>query len=765
MSEIKKILIIDSNALVHRAYHALPPFMTKQGVLVNAVYGYITTLQNAMDQVKPDYIVATFDLPKKTFRHKKYKLYKANRKKAPDDLYAQIPLVRQFLESCGIPIYQEEGFEADDVIGTISRILNGNEEIEKYIVTGDKDTLQLVNKNTKIFTLGRGINDAVIFDKEKVIEKFKIDPSQVVDYKALRGDPSDNIPGVAGVGDKTATDLILEFKTLENLYVNLGQVSSKAVKKKLEVDKEKAFLSQYLAEIKQDIEIDFNLEDCLKKDFKNEKFRQFLVSLEFKSLLKRFFGENSFKTQKSFEIKNYKNIQNEVEWTNLTKAILKVKKVALAFKNKEGSKKIDRIGIALKKGEKFESYFLEGAWSKKIGEFLENPEILKIGYNIKNSLNYFIDKAKNKDFLNNFFDVQLASYLISAGSGNKLEKLIFEEFGEELKYKTTKKGQASLLIDNSEAEEKELLEQAIWIHKLQKEYQEKIDLISQEQIKKKTDSKFGNLKTLLNNLENPLMKILAQMEFWGMGADKKIFQVVSKITDEEIRQLEKEIFELSGQEFNISSPSQLAGVLFEKLKISTVGIKKGKTGFSTNADQLKKIEDQHPVITKVERYREIFKLKTTYADALPKLITGDNRIHTTFNQTVTATGRLSSSEPNLQNIPRKGELAKMIRTAFTVEKGKKLVAVDYSQIDLRVAAHVSGDPKMIEVFQNDRDIHQTTASWVNEIELSEVTKEQRKEAKSLNFGVLYGMGTYGFMQDSGVSRERAECYKKIFRRN
>jgi DNA polymerase-1 len=261
------------------------------------------------------------------------------------------------------------------------------------------------------------------------------------------------------------------------------------------------------------------------------------------------------------------------------------------------------------------------------------------------------------------------------------------------------------------------------------------------------------------------MKILAQMEVWGMGADRKIFNEVSRITDEEVHRLEKEIFELSGQEFNINSPSQLAVVLFDKLAISTVGIKKGKTGFSTNADQLKKIEDKHPIVIKVERYREIFKMKTTYADALPRLIKDDNRIHTTFNQTVTATGRLSSSEPNLQNIPRKGELAKMIRKAFVADKGKRLVAVDYSQIDLRVAAHVSGDPKMIEVFENDRDIHQTTAAWVNGIDLEKVTKEQRKEAKSLNFGVLYGMGIYGFMQDSGVSKERAEFFIEQYMKN
>jgi len=763
----KKILIIDSNALIHRAYHALPPFTTKKGVLVNAVYGYITTLHSAIDKVKPDYIVATFDLPKKTFRHKIYTDYKANRTKAPDDLYAQIPLVRQFLRSCDVPIYQEEGFEADDVIGTISNLLNDNKDVEKYIVTGDKDTLQLVNDNTKIFTLGRGINDAVIYDRDKVVEKFKITPEQVVDYKALRGDPSDNIPGVAGVGDKTATDLILEYDTLEKIYENLEEISSPAVKRKLEADKEKAFLSQELAEIKQDIKIDFDLEKALKKDFKNDNFRQFLVDLEFKSLLKRFFNGENKSAQKAFSLEGYQDIQNKSDWENLVKKAEKTKKIALSFKNKEGERIVDKIGIAIREKEEFKTYFISGEWIEEVGEILKDSNILKVGYDIKASLSFFIKNAKNgeEEFLNNFFDVQIASYLISAGTGNKLEKLIFEEFGAELKHKTTKKGQASLLLDTSESEQKELLEQAVWIYRLYAEHESKISLISKEQNKNKTNNKTGDLEKLQSELENPLTKILAKMEFWGIGTDKNIFEEVSRITDEEVHALEKEIFELSGQEFNINSPSQLATVLYEKLKISTTGIKKGKTGFSTNADQLKKIEKKHPVISKVERYREIFKMKTTYADALPKLIAEDDRIHTTFNQTVAATGRLSSSEPNLQNIPRKGELAGKIREAFIAPSGKKLMAVDYSQIDLRVAAHVSGDPKMIDIFQNDKDIHQTTAAWVNGIDLEKVTKEQRKEAKSLNFGVLYGMGTYGFMQDSGVSKERAEFFIDQYMKN
>jgi len=762
----KKILIIDSNALIHRAYHALPPFTTKQGVLVNAVYGYITTLQSAIDRVKPDYVVATFDLPGKTFRHEKFKDYKANRVKAPDDLYAQIPLVRQFLKSCDIPVYEKQGFEADDVIGSISNTLNKNKELEKFIVTGDKDTLQLVNDNTKIFTLGRGINDPVVFDEKKVKEKFKITPKQVVDYKALRGDPSDNIPGVAGVGDKTATDLIIEFGDLENIYKNLEKISSPAVRKKLETDKEKAFLSQDLAEIKQDLNIDFDLAGAEKKDFCTERFRQFLVSLEFRSLLKRFFSGENGQITKSFEIKAYKDIPNISNWENLAKKIKKAGKIGIIFQKEEADNSMEGVAIALPNKDDFEHYFVGKEWLKNFAEILKDEKVCKIGYNLKSGLDYFINLSSPKqgDFIGNFFDVQLAGYLLSAGSSNELGKLIFEEFGEELHHKTTKSGQASLLADSLESKNKELLEQATWICKLESEYQKKIEMISKEQAKK-TKGSGGTLKNLLENLENPLMKILAEMENWGIAVDRKIFEKVSGDANKQVEKLEKEIFKLADSEFNINSPSQLADVLYDKMKISTAGIKKGKTGFSTNAEQLKKLIKVHPIIEKIEKYREVFKLKTTYADALPKLIKENERIHTTFNQAVAATGRLSSSDPNLQNIPRKGDLAKMIRKAFVAPQGKKLLAIDYSQIDLRVAAHVSGDPKMIEVFESNRDIHQATAAWVNEVDLEKVTKEQRKEAKSLNFGVLYGMGVYGFMQDSGLSKKRAEFFIEQYMKN
>jgi DNA polymerase-1 len=469
------------------------------------------------------------------------------------------------------------------------------------------------------------------------------------------------------------------------------------------------------------------------------------------------------KTQEIFKIEGYRDIQNKSDWEEFEKKVKKIRKIGIYFEKNE-QERVDKIAVTLF-DKKFENYCLKGEVIEKFLEILSNKTVLKIGYDLKRGLREFVEKTNQnkKEFIDNFFDIQIAAYLIKSGASNKLEKLVFEEFGEELKYTTTKKGQASLLVDNSVGEEKEIIEKAIWIFKLYQEYSNKIDSISQEQ-RKKEEFK-GDLRSLLEKLENPLLKILAEMEAWGIQVDGKILEGISQTAQTEIDELEKEIFALAGEEFNINSPSQLAKILFEKLEISTENIKKGKTGFSTDAKQLKKMKDLHPIIEKIEKYREIFKLKTTYTDSLPKIIERDGRIHTTFNQAVTATGRLSSSDPNLQNIPKRGEFAKRIRSAFVAPKGKKLVAIDYSQIDLRVAAHVSGDTKMIEVFENERDIHRATAAWVNGIDLEKVTKKQRSEAKSLNFGVLYGMGVYGFMQDSGVSRERAEFFIEQYMKN
>lgn len=740
----KKIVVIDSNAIIHRAFHALPPLTTKDGTLTNVVYGYTSTLLSVLEKIKPDYIAATFDLKGPTFRHKKYKEYKATRVKAPDELYQQIPLVRDLLKAFNIPIFELKGYEADDLIGTIVKNPEIDGDLEKMIVTGDMDALQLVDKSVKVFTLRRGITDTVIYDEEKVEERYQLKPNQLIDYKALRGDPSDNIPGIKGVGEKTATDLLLKYKNLEGIYKNVDEISSPAIKKKIIEGREDAFMSYDLAQIRTDVPIKFNLADCKLVDYDQKKVVDFLRKMEFFSLIKRITKEESESSDESRKIENEKiEIKIVLEKEKIEKIIKLMKKQKELFIFLPSSEETG-FGVTCLDGKKKSiSYFFPFESLGLFQGLFQDENMLKVGFNLK-------PLFKEAKLINNFFDVQILAYLLKSGNNLDLEKLMFEEMGAELKNKVVKKGQMNLLVDDAEVKQKEIAEKSFWVGKLYKKYEEDIK----------------DFRKVLDELENPLIKILARMETAGVKVDKEILENFSNLITKKLEKLEEGIFKLTGSEFNINSPSQLAEILYEKLKISTVGIKRGKTGFSTNAEQLKKLYKKHSVIPLIEEYRELFKLKTTYADALPELVEEDGRIHSSFNQAVVATGRLSSSNPNLQNIPKKGELGKVIREAFISEKGTILVSADYSQIDLRAAAHLSDDKRMIDIFKEGKDIHQATAAWVNEISEDKVTSQQRSEAKSLNFGVLYGMGIYGFMRDSGVSRDRAsffiEQYMKKF---
>jgi DNA polymerase-1 len=754
---VKKLLLIDSNALIHRAYHALPPLAAKDGTLTNAVYGYAATLISAVESIQPDYAAAAFDLPEPTFRHKKYDQYKATREKAPDELYAQIPLVKEFLNAYNIPIFEKGGYEADDLIGTLSNKLQKKDGIEIYILTGDLDTLQLVDDHIRVMTLRKGINDSVVYDKKKVEDRFGLRPDQMIDYKALRGDPSDNIPGVKGVGEKTATDLLLKYKTLENVYDNIENIASKSVKEKLKKGRESAFMSKDLAEIQRDVPVDFDLKKCTLKEYNTETLRQYMLKMEFSSLLKRMSSGGEYSEMEVSEVIEIKELS---QFQEIASKIKKRQFFALeAHLSKQGY--LEGAGLCLPKEKGGRFFYFEKNFFKELKELLEDEQILKVGYDLKRFNESLFEEEnlrKNGDCgfsIKNFFDVKIAAYLLRSGSNNDLDKLILEEFGASLQNRTTKKGQAGLWSDSLESEMKETVERAGWSFKLYENYKRSLQEIAQEQ--RKESRLKGDLEKLIYQVEFPLIRILIEMQNRGIAVDKTKLAEVSRKAQDKISILEKEIFDIAGEEFNINSPAQLAKILYEKLNISTREVKKGKTGYSTDADQLRKIRHLSPIIPKIENYREFFKLKTTYADALPELVK-KGRIHTTFNQTVTATGRLSSSNPNLQNIPKRGEFAKLIRSSFVASKCCKLVSIDYSQIDLRVAAHVSGDPKLIEIFRNNKDVHRATAAWVNGVAEDEVSDEQRSEAKSLNFGILYGMGVYGFMRDSGLDRKKAEFF-------
>ena len=753
----KKVLaLIDGNALVHRAYHALPSLTTKDGKPSGAVYGFALTLFGMMEKVKPDYIIASFDVKGPTFRHKEFKEYKANRKKAPDDLYEQIPMCQGLLKSYGIPIYIKEGYEADDILGTISKDPEIEKKLNTLIVTGDMDLAQLVDEDTSIFTLRRGVKDTVIYDERGVREKYKIRPDQIVDYKALRGDPSDNIPGVKGVGEKTAVSLLQQFGHLKDIYDNLDKVEKKAVREKLEKYKKEAFLSYRLATIATNVRVTVDLEEARVDKLDKNGLSEYLQKMGFQSLYRRLIKNGNLpgvnkegSSEKEERELKFKELTTKEDIKVVINKIKKAKKYSY-FLDKEGEKfysaKIFGLGIHIKDPE---VYYISGELMEEFQALFVDKNITKSGYDIKLDLELLTARL-NLGVEGNFFDTKLAGYLLGQGKRSDLEKDIFTEFGEGFRSDGKQGNQASLLSGLDENRKKLIAEKSYWITELSEVYVDKFR------------RKEKGLAKVFYELEMPLISVLAQMEINGIKVDRRVLDKLSEFLGKKLTELEKKIYKLTGEKFNINSPGQLAEVLFEKMKLPTVNIKRGKTGFSTDAEQLEKLRELHPVVKFIEEYRTYAKLKNTYADPLPELIQEDGRIHTNFNQTGAITGRLSSSDPNLQNIPKYGKVSELIRQSFVADKGKVLVSADYSQIDLRVAAHLSGDPKMMQIFQEGKDIHQSTAAWVNGIELEKVTKEQRSEAKSLNFGVLYGMGTYGFMRDSGVSQERAEFFIKQY---
>ncbi|MFA6183846.1 MAG: DNA polymerase I [Parcubacteria group bacterium] len=749
----KKLVLLDGNAIIHRSFHALPPFTTKKGELVNAVYGFASTLLAVIDKFKPEYIVATFDLKGPTFRHEQFKDYKATRVKAPDELYGQIERVKEVVKAFNIPIYEKEGFEADDMIGTIASKTNkGSDKLETIIVTGDMDTLQLVNDKTKVYTMSRGLSKAILYDAPAVSERYGgLSPDQLKDYKGLRGDASDNIPGVKGIGEKGAINLLKEYGNLEGVYKNIAKIRG-ATRDRLEKDKMLAFTSRELGTIKIDVSFDFKLEECKTHDFDRQKLINLFRELGFYSLIKRLQGDDKGLTNNDNPkrnvtkegVKDFKyQILNKNEIDNFIKELGKEKIFALSIRE-------NQVAFSWKNGR---AYFLEldNENLRKIKPILEDVNIKKTGWNLKND--YKLLKSKRVILKGIEFDVMLADYLLKSGEKIELERLIMAELGEEFSDKDL--GQISLLGFSREEEAKKLCQRVDYLWKLRGILFKKIEEISNSQ---KKYSKSKNLKNVFEKIEMPLIEILAEMEINGIKINKIIFKGISEKIGIQVEHLDKKIQELADESFNVNSTQQLSVVLFEKLKLPTVGIKRNKTGFSTAAPELEKLKGEHKIIKKIENYRELFKLKTTYLDNIPLLIKEDGRIHTTFKQEVTATGRLSSENPNLQNIPIKSDIGKIIRMAFEAEEGKVFISADYSQIDLRVMAHMSEDKKMIESFWAGEDIHIKTAAEVNGVVNSKVTQKMRREAKALNFGIIYGMGTFGFAQSADISREAAKKF-------
>ncbi len=747
-----RLVIIDGNAIIHRAYHAVPPLSTKDGVLVNAVYGFATMLIKVWRELKPTHIAVTFDVAGGTFRHQEFKEYKATRVKADQALYDQIPLVHELVTAFGLPIFTKAGYEADDVIGTITE---QNKDIETVVVTGDMDTIQLIAPHVKIYTLRKGMSDIVVYDEEKAIERYGFESKYLIDYKGLAGDTSDNIPGVPGIGEVTATNLIKEYGSLEDIFKALDKKGAAgfkpAVYKKLLAGKESGILSKRLATIDRHVpELSFDLDACRLKPFDKAALMAVFQKFEFLSLLKRL-PELSTEAKAAAPAKaparkktattQFKTLGSESDLATTLAHIKKAKRYAAAGLLENNDNVTGRV-LGLVCVAETGAWYIPAEWVSGMSAIFSDSKIELVGHNLKELVK--ICQRQKMPLTNQLFDVMVASYLLQPGSrAHDMPSIALKVLGKEMAVSTS---QTSLFGVDPGPIVNELslaLEAAEQLAK---------DLVAIDD--------YG----LMAKIEMPLLAVLADMELNGIAVDTKKLAELSKSIRERVDKISNQIFSLAGETFNIASPIQLREVLFEKMQIPVDGIKKGKTGLSTGAEQLEKLRDLHPIIPEIEQYRELTKLQNTYSDVLPTLVNKTtHRIHTNFNQTIAATGRLSSTDPNLQNIPVRTELGREIRKAFVAEPGNVLLSVDYSQIELRIVASLAEDKRMLEIFAEDQDIHQATAAAINNVPLDKVTKEMRYAAKEVNFGVLYGMGTHGLSWRAGIPYWQAkEFIEKYF---
>lgn len=757
---MKKLVIIDGNAIIHRAYHALPPMTTKKGLMVNAVYGFTSMLLKVWRDLKPEYIAVTFDLAGPTFRHKKFAAYKATRVKADQELYDQIPLVHEMVEAFNIPIFERQGFEADDAIGTIVEKIKNKKtdakDVEVVIVTGDMDTLQLIRPGVKVYTLRKGMSDIVVYDAEEVKKRFGFGPELLVDYKALRGDVSDNIPGVPGIGEKTAAELLKNFGGVKELFLKIKDPKIKnkikpGVLEKLINGRDSAKMSYELATIDKNVPgLDFKLDECKAEDFDRGKVVDLFQKLEFVSLAKRLpgspaIGEITAKKEKQVKgIKkitakakiSFSEIKNASEVVVLCEKILKRSAYGLKALVSTGDFfSAQLFGFVVVVND--ECFYIPEILVNNFFPILADKNIELIAHDIKKLAKILL--LRQIEIKNDIFDLMLASYLLNPGSR------AHDEAGLALKYAGAESkslgGQNSLFgIDAKQAAE-DLFILVSTKEKLEEELRE------------------ANNLDLLKKVEVPTALILARMELNGIKIDLDELKRLSAYLSAEVKKTTDKIYKMAGVEFNIGSPQQLREVLFEKMEIPAFGIKKGKTGLSTAQAELDKMRGLHPIIEEIESWRELTKLQNTYVDVLPKLVNPKTgRVHTTFNQAVTATGRLSSSDPNLQNIPVRGELGQEIRKTFIAENDYALISADYSQIELRIVASLAEDKKMMAIFERGEDIHRATAAAINGVPLDKVTKEMRNNAKQVNFGVLYGMGSYGLSWRTELTQAEAKKF-------
>lgn len=735
---MKKILLIDGSSLIFRAFYAIRNLTTKDGVFVNGVYGFLNMYYKALELINPTHVFVAFDKGSKTFRHNEFADYKGTRGNAPNEITYQFGILKDLLSSMNVNYLELDEYEADDIIGTIAKLAQ-KEGFEVDIFTGDRDYLQLVDDNILVYLTKKGISEIKLMNTESILEEYDLSPKQLIDVKALQGDSSDNIPGVKGVGEKTALKLIQEYGNLENLYENIDNLKGK-LKENLVNEKDKAYLSRYLGEIFLRVPIERNIEDFEIKDVNYNEYLKKLEKLEFNSIINKHFKD----IKKESTVKSNQNIDFEV--INFSEIFEKIKnddEISIKFFSDKGYIYRKKFYIGIYSNFNKKAYICKDFKLSDFEKFC-NLDIKIIGYDIKEEL--FFALKNNLEF-KNYEDVMILEYLIDSNKGNYDILKVSNEFLNleilDLKEMLGKGKNKKTFFELEEDIIFKFISQNVFA----------ISALYDIFIEK---AKENNLISLYENVEKPLVKVLADMEKTGVLVDRnKIIEL-----NEEYSKLaylyEQKVYELAGEVFNLNSPKQLGVILFEKIGLPVV--KKTKTGYSTDVEVLEKLSKKHEIADYILKYRSLNKLISTYLDGILEYIMDDGRVRTSFKQMITATGRLSSVDPNLQNIPIRSEEGKNIRKVFVADKNKVFIDADYSQIELRVLAHLSKDSVMIDSFKNDLDIHYKTASEVFGVPINEVTDNQRRSAKAVNFGIVYGISDYGLSKDLNITRNEARKY-------
>lgn len=767
---MSRLLLVDGNSIMNRAFYGImgsKMLMTLDGTYTNAVYGFLAILFKIEEDLNPDYIAVAFDLKAPTARHKMYEGYKATRHGMPDELAQQMPIIKELLRNMNITIIEKEGYEADDVLGTLSK--RGEKEgVEVTILSGDRDTFQLTSDHitVRIPRTKAGKTEVEDFDRNKVLEVYGLEPEKLIEVKGLQGDTSDNIPGVPGVGEKTALSIVKEYGSIENLYKEIEEGRALSIKgktrEKIIENKDLAYLSKELGTININVPIEESIESLEKKEWNREAVLEKFKELKFNRYIERFDLNNNLGIKESNN-KEIKELFEIIELDNQSKEIeelinnIKENKEIVYYLDKVDNKntnniikkEITSISIILEN----RVYYINTINLEKLKEIFESNEIKKVSYKLKED--FCILKEYGIKMHNLNFDVEIAAYLLNPTASKYMIESLASDYLEldqneymsknEVEQKQDK--QINLFETNTEEKEDCKKYEVSFITYVINELKNLLTKKLEEQ----------NSLKLFNEIEMPLAEVLAKIQYEGMYIDKEELIAFGEELKSGIESLSKEIYSLAGEEFNINSTQQLGNILFEKLNLTTS--KKTKKGYSTDVDALEKIRKEHPIVEKILEYRSLMKLNSTYVEGmLPYINEKTKRIHSYFHQTVTATGRISSTEPNLQNIPTRIELGKRLRKVFKPKEGYVFIDADYSQIELRVLAHISQDDHMLEAFKNKEDIHKQAASKVLGIPIEEVTKEQRSSAKAVNFGIVYGISDFGLAEQLGIPRKEAKKY-------